>query len=132
MNRAQRRAARKATPACMRATKEQKISALLKNGITMEDLEAEFHKGYKAGFNDAAPATFKTIFAATCLALHDLYGFGPERCAKVLQAVDGHVLTTLDSEEIIDDVWKRVGLRIDFKEPFDRVESAGRRTWAKQ
>ena len=134
MNRAQRRAARKATPACMRATKEQRIAALIKNGITPEDLEREYHNGYRDGCKKGTESTFKAVYAAVCLALKDTYGFGPERCARVLRAVNEAVIFNLSTEELIDEVWERVGLRINFDEPFaaDQIESEGRRTWAKQ
>lgn len=122
MNRQQRRAQQKAVPGYLRGSKEDKIKALLKNGITPQDLEQEYRKGFEAGFKAAAPATFKAIYAAVCLALHDLHGFGRKRCAQVLTTVDGHVLETLTSEELIDDVWSKIGLQLAFNEPFDRIE----------
>lgn len=122
MNRQQRRAAQRATPGYLRGTKEQKVKALLKNGITPEDLEEEYKKGFDAGFRAAAPATFKSIYAAVCMALHDLHGFGHDRCAKVLMAVDDHVANTLTSVELIEEAWKKTGLYLNFEEPFDRIE----------
>ena len=92
MNRAQRRAQQKATPAYLRGTREQKVKALLKNGITPEDLEREYERGFKEGFKAAAPATFKAIYAAVCKALRKLYKFGRYRCSKVLMAVDDIVV----------------------------------------
>lgn len=124
MNRQQRRAQQKATPGYLRGGKEDKIKALLKHGITPQDLEQEYKNGFEAGFKAAAPATFKAIYAAVCLALHDLHGFGHDRCAKVLMAVDDHVVSTLTSEELIEDTWKQIGLRLNFGEPFDRIEEA--------
>lgn len=134
MNRAQRRAAQKATPAYLRGTREQKMKALLKNGITPEALEEEYHTGYRDGARKGTESTFKAVYAAVCLALKDTYGFGPERCARVLRAVNEAVIFNLSTEELIDEVWERVGLRINFDEPFeaDQIESEGRRTWAKQ
>lgn len=124
MNRAQRRAQQKATPAYLRGTREQKVKALLKNGITPEDLEREYERGFKEGFKAAAPATFKAIYAAVCKALRKLYKFGRYRCSKVLMAVDDIVVNALTSEEIIEDVWEEIGLRLNFDEPFDRIEDA--------
>lgn len=128
MNRQQRRAQQRATPGYLRGTKEQKIKALLKNGITPEDLEKEYQKGFEAGFKAGAPVAFKAIYAAVCMALHDLHGFGHDRCAKVLMAVDEHVANSLTSEELIDEAWKKVGLYLNFDEPFDRIEDARRAT----
>lgn len=126
MNRQQRRAQQRATPGYLRGTKEQKIKALLKNGITPEDLEREYQKGFEAGFKAGAPMTFKSIYAAVCMALHDLHGFGHDRCAKVLMAVDEHVANSLTSQELIEEAWRKIGLYLNFDEPFDRIEDARR------
>lgn len=122
MNRAQRRAQQRATPGYLRGSREQKVKALLKNGITPEDLEKEYETGFKEGFKAAAPATFKAVYAAVCMALHDLHGFGHDRCAKVLMAVDDHVAHCLTSEELIEEAWEKIGLYLNFDEPFDRIE----------
>lgn len=122
MNRQQRRAKQKATPSYLRGGKQQIVQQLIRNGITPEDLEKEFRAGYEAGFRDATPVTFKTIYAAVILALKELHGFGQARCARVLTAVDDKVAHALGSEELIEKVWESVGLRLNFEEPFDRIE----------
>lgn len=130
MGRKERRTMQKAikqtVPRSMLLTKEQRIEALVKNGITPRDLEKEYERGFKAGFREAAPATFKAVYAAVCVALHDLHGFGHDRCAKVLMAVDDIVVNALTSEEIIEEVWQKIGLRLNFGEPFDRIEEASK------
>ena len=122
MNRKERRAAIKKTPSYMRETKEELTKRLIKNGITAEDLKREWDKGYSAGFKGAAEPVIRGCYAAICLALNDLHGFGQKRCADILNAVDEHLTMTLTSKEAIDEVYKRMGLKIDFKEPFDRVQ----------
>lgn len=82
----------------------------------------DYRRGYKDGFSKAAPCVTKTIYAAIALALSELYGFGRKRITDVLQTVDSHVLNTLASEEIIDDVWKRVGLVLDFNDPLEPIK----------
>ena len=124
MNRAQKRAKRKETPRYLRTTKEERIKSLIRNGITTKDLEKEFQNGYDAGFADAAPAVVKTAYAAICLALQESRGFGQEECADVLQRVDDHILHSLTSAEAIEEVWNKIGLRINFEEPFERIEKA--------
>jgi len=104
------------------AAKNAAIAKLSKNGITPEDLEKEFEKGYTRGFREAAEPVIRSCFAAVCLALNDLHKFGSRRCADVLRAVDQHMERTLTSEEIIDEVWERMGLKLDFKDPFDRIQ----------
>lgn len=118
-NRKDRRAARKALPRWERTmTPEQRKAALVKNGITPEDLKREWDAGYQAGVE----AFLKTSYAATCLALNDLHGFGYKRCKAVLQAMDRHILFTLTDVEAIEEVWKRLGLKLVFADPFERVQ----------
>jgi hypothetical protein len=122
MNRKERRAAIKSKPSYMRETKAELTKRLIKNGITEQDLKNEYIKGYTNGFREAAEPVIRGCYAATCLALNDLHGFGQKRCADVLRALDEHLTMTLTSNEAIDEVYKRIGLKLDFKEPFDRVQ----------
>lgn len=124
MNREQRRAQKKSQrgqPSYHRMNKEQRIEALIKNGITLEDLERNYTEGYNAGFSEACPGTFKTIYAAVCLALHEKHGFGKKRCAEVLREVDKYVMESLTSAEAIDAVYRRMGLELVFDDPIDRI-----------
>lgn len=128
MNRQQRRAQQKAQkrqqkkqPAYKHLTIEERKDALVKNGITVADLEENYNKGYDEGFKIASGPVIKTCYAAVCLALNELHGFGRKRCYDVLQSVDDKILTSLTSMEIIDDVFQKIGLEIDFNDPFDRI-----------
>ena len=121
MNRKQRRAAIKKKPAYLRETKEELQKRLIKNGITVADLKENYDKGWQDGFHESGDMVIRSCYAAICLALNDLHGFGQKRCMDVLNAVDEHMTMTLSSREAIDEVYKRMGLMIEFKEPFDRV-----------
>lgn len=94
---------------------------LMDAGYTPKEFKEEYQRGYDAG----AEATLKSAYAAVCLALSEIHGFGLKRCKTVLSAMDQHVIYTLTSEEIIEEVWERMGLRLVFKEPFDRIEEVG-------
>ena len=130
MNRQQRRAQMRAQkrqqkapkPEYTKLTKEQRINALIKNGITPKDLEKNFADGYDEGYKDASTQAVKAIYAAVCLVLHDEpHGFEKERCADVLRAVENRVLYSLTSEEAIEEVYKRMKLQLDFGDPLDRI-----------
>ena len=69
-NRAQRRAAKKQQPRWQKLSHDQRLAALVKNGITPKDLE----KAYSDGRLDGINGTYKICFAAACLALADLQG----------------------------------------------------------
>lgn len=102
-------------------TKEQRIAALIKNGITVEDLEKEWHEGFNAGWAEASPGIIRTVYAAVALVLHDNLRFGKHRICDFLRAMDQHVITTMSSYEAIDEVLRRAGVEMDFRDPLDRV-----------
>ena len=87
-----------------------------KNGITVEDMyNAEndaFAKGIKAG----KEATVRTCFAAICMTLHEKYGFGKDRCSKVLNDVYDKLTMALTSEDAIQEVYDTMGLEIHFSD----------------
>lgn len=120
MNRRERRAQKKVkAPSYHRLTIEERQEKLMKNGITPEDLKRSYENGYRHGFAEASPATFKTIYAAVCLTLNEMHGFGMKRCRDVLNAVDACVVDQLTSAEAIEAVYKKIGLEIDFGETLD-------------
>ena len=84
--------------------------------------EEAYQAGYKAGFDAAVSFTFKVIYAAVILALKKLHGFGQLRASRVLIEVDNNVAHCLTTQELIDEVWEKAGLRLSFDEPFDRIE----------
>lgn len=112
---------KKRQPVYMKLSKDARIDALVKNGITPDDLKKSFDEGYAAGFGDAAPSTFKTIYAAICLALHEMHGFGAKRCLDTLKCVDRIVIEQLTSAEAIQAVYDQIGLELDFNDPIDVV-----------
>lgn len=124
MNRAQRRAKAKATPAYRRnMTKEDTLKALIKNGITPEDLQRNYELGLEDGRHEGVEYTIKTAYAASALALHEIAGWGHKRCARFMRRMDEIITNTLISEETIDEVYEKMGLRIEFREtmPEDRI-----------
>ena len=106
------------------AVKQKKMDELQRNGITLADLQANYDKGFHDGFKKAAEPIVRGCYAGVCLALNDLYGFGHKRCADVLNALDQHITMTLSSVEAIDEVWNRMGLKLDLKDPFERIQEA--------
>lgn len=92
------------------------------NGITVNQLKENYDNGFNDGFKAAGEPIVKGCFAAVCLALNEKYGFGRKRCCEVLNAVDQHLLYTFTSDEAIEEVWKRMGLKLEFNETFDRIQ----------
>lgn len=89
----------------------QRIS---KNGITIEDMHKAEEDAYSKGVKDGKDGAVKTVFAAICLSLHELHGFGKERCSRVLNDVYDKLQFTLTSQDAIQEVYDTVGLEISF------------------
>lgn len=102
--------------------RQKAIERLSQQGISPADLKAEYDKGFKAGYDMAAGNSIKMAYAAICLALKKLHGFGKKRCFDVLQEVDHTILYELTSEDLMDKVYDEMGLELTFDDPFDRVQ----------
>lgn len=75
----------------------------------------------KEARNQAVEYCFHSIYAAVLLAAQEVYGFGHKRAWRLLKRADEIICTTLDSEEVIREVWERMGLEINFREGVDRI-----------
>lgn len=75
----------------------------------------------KEARNQAVEYCFHSIYAAVLLAVQEVYGFGHKRAWRLLKRVDEIVCTALSSEEVIQEVWSRMGLEINFREGIDRI-----------
>ena len=123
MNRADRRAAARTNPSWLPDSQVERVRRLMKQGISPQDLEREYRKGFDAGFKAAGQPMVKTCYAAACLAAHEKFGFGKKRCLRLLRSLDKHVVDTLTSVEAIEEVYNRVGIHINFNDPFERIEA---------
>lgn len=126
MNRAQRRAAKKAAPKkkpiMHNLTKQERLERICQNGITPNDLKKEFDDGYHAGYLTASDDIIKACYAGLCIALNELYGFGEKRMKDVLRKVDNLMITRITGEDMIQEVMDRFGFKIDFEDAFDRIQ----------
>lgn len=109
-------------PKWHKASPYERMTELYKNGITMKDMDKAFEEGRQKGAIAASNATIKTIYAGLCLALNAEFGFGARRCLRVLHRVDQTLMETLTSEEAVQAVWDKLKLKLNFDEPFDRLE----------
>ena len=81
-------------------------------------IKENYYRGVDAGKAQAV----KTCYAAMCLAARDTYKFGKKRVLRLLHAMDKHVCETMASDEAIDQVFERLGIRITFSAPFENIE----------
>lgn len=118
------RALRRKAEREQRAEKQRQAAAIL----ATKDLEERkrllakaMADSEKEARNQAVEYCFHSIYAAVLLAAQEVYGFGHKRAWRLLKRVDEIVCTALDSEEVIREVWERMGLEINFREGVDRI-----------
>ena len=127
-NRAQRRAmmrnqTNKSQQLLANYSKQQRMAGLVQNGITPKDLEEEFQRGREIGFKEAAEPILKSCYAGICIALHDEFGFGENRCYRAIKAVDEKIVWALNHQELVEETLEKTGLRLQLDEPFERVQT---------
>lgn len=123
-NRADRRKKKKQQPRYeKRFTSEQRINAMCKNGITPKDVDDAYAKGRSDAIHDVSDYCMKDCYAGFILAAHEVFGFGHDRCIRLLRAADERICNSLASEEAIDEVFEKVGVRINFYSP-ERITEA--------
>lgn len=118
------RALRRQAEREQRAEKQRQAAAIL----AIRDLEERkrllakaMADSEKEARNQAVEYCFHSIYAAVLLAAQEVYGFGHKRAWRLLKRADEIICTVLDSEEIIREVWERMGLEINFREGIDRI-----------
>lgn len=118
------RAMRRQAEREQRAEKQRQAAAIL----ATKDLEERkrllakaMANSEKEARNQAVEYCFHSIYAAVLLAAQEVYGFGHKRAWRLLKRADEIVCTALSSEEVIREVWERMGLEINFREGVDRI-----------
>lgn len=97
MNRAQRRQAEREMP----KAKPMEVDRAYKRGL---------QEGVRAGVH----MTYKMLFAAFSLSLHELYGFGAARCLKALNLAREKAVYALTTEELMEEAYASMKLEFDF------------------
>lgn len=95
--------------------------------LTLMDMQAAYTKGFEAGFEEgretgfkqASTTTVRLIFGAIVISAHALFGFGQERCIRLLNRVYETMLETFTTSEMADRAFDEVGIEIDWDEPME-------------
>lgn len=95
------------------------MAALMKNGISPNDLQKSFDEGVVVGQNTTA----YNFTAAMCIALHELYGFGITRFSKVTDRMNEIMINSFTSEELREEAIRKLHLRINPNDPFHMIET---------
>ncbi len=84
--------------------------------------QAAYNMGYNQGLQRGNEFSLKDAYAAALLAMRELCRYGKKRGRRLLKKMDEIVINRLLTEDLIDQVFAEMGVRIDFAAPFDRVE----------
>ena len=107
-------------------TKQQRIDALMQQGISPQQLKENYDLGYRNGHRDGyfngTLTMRKTIYAAISLALHELHGFGEERLVRVLKLVDEKMYYCIDNQDLVDELFAKTGLELELSESVDELK----------
>lgn len=104
------------------ARQQAKLDAKIKAACkTNPMMQAAYTAGYNEGSQFAVRCTIKDCYAAALLAIRKLEGYGEKRGKRFLRELDDIVVNRLTTEDLMDEVFRRFGIMIDFREPFDRV-----------
>jgi len=121
MNRADRRKQKVRKKGIHKMTNQEKLAAMVKNGITPKDLDKAYEDGRKAALMDCGAPILRGAYAAMCIAANELHGFGTKRCFDLLMKVDDIITNALTSRELIDDALVKTGIELDFEDVYGHV-----------
>lgn len=117
---------RKTRPHARNLSTQQRLARYEKNGITVKDLDRNvqeaYQKGYTEGWAIGSMNAFQHTIAAMCLSLNRLYKFGRKRVLRVLHSVDRDTMYELTSEDMIQEVWDKLEIKLEFNDEFDRIK----------
>ena len=116
MNRAQRRKVQREKP-WITLSEDERKRLLFRNGITADDLKMSYDEGAEAGKKMAVI----TCYAAVCMMLKEKYGADQDAIVEALRDVDDRIVFALGEEEAREQVYREIGIRLDFKAPMERI-----------
>lgn len=93
------------------------------DAMTREDVtQVAYNEGYKAGVEESGQKIIYRYYTATIMALHELFGFGQDRCLRTLRKIDECIIKHLTDDELVEATKKMVGIDIDMSEGINRAQ----------
>lgn len=96
----------------VRSGQAEKVRSLQRNGITQKDLDDAYNDGYKKGYDYAATAFFRQMYAAIAKELYEA-GNGTDEILSFLHGVDHRFAIMFDADDEINEVFDLIGVRIN-------------------
>lgn len=100
----------------------QVADRLQRNGITLQELKDNYNRGYDAGVQYANKRVGLIMTAAMCEALKEMHGFGRKRLCDLAGRMCEIMTETFSTQEAIERVYKKTGLRFNASDPFNFLE----------
>lgn len=100
--------------------KQEQMQRLTQQGISQKDLDECYDKGHEEGYKQGTDKTLKTVYAGVVLQLLD-NGYEQDDAIRFLRDLDNRLITSIDANEDIEEVFEKTGVRLMLKEDFDRV-----------
>ena len=97
------------------------LANMVRNGITVEDLQSERKRGRDEAFRETAPSVMKVCYSAISVVLVDDFGFTPEQCFEAIMKVDEKITMTIDPEELLKEMEEKAQIRFYADEGIERV-----------
>lgn len=105
-----------------KSSDHDRISALQRNGITVQELDKSYEDGYREGYGYASEAFMKLMYAAIAQEL-DEAGNDRDEIVSFLHGVDHRFAVMYDADDEIQDVYDRIGIRLNIdRNAIDRIE----------
>lgn len=125
-NRADRRKKKKQQPRWQkRFSTDQRINAMCKNGITPKDVDSAYEQGRKDTIHAVSDYIMQECYAGFMLAAHDVFGFGHDRCLRLVRAADDKIINYLSSDEALNEVFDKLGIRFAFEDAERVIDTTG-------
>lgn len=121
MNRAMRRKqVREQMHEWVRTGQTEQVRRLTQNGISQKDLDECYNKGHEEGYRQGTDKTLKVVYAGVILEMLSA-GNTKDDAVTFLRNLDNRLITSIDANEDIEEVYEKTGIRLMLKDEFERV-----------
>lgn len=90
----------------------------MNSGERMACINEMIRRSFEKGFSAGSDQTLTMMYAAQCLALNRLFGFGAKRCRDALVATSEEFLMHIDGDDAAAEVFSEIGLTFVKEAPF--------------
>ena len=94
--------------------KQSILEAVERHGITVEELDRNYDRGWHDGFLKGMETMQKSATCAAILVLKDGFRFGGERLERFLTAYIDKLAFAMSDEELAEEAVRKTGIEIDF------------------